>query len=164
MDFVRRTHNLVGCPETEIWTASPTGFVINSSYNNGTLTVSTGVSGSKICVMDAANNGRTYFNVRPNVSSATFTNVPSDYLITVTKHNYIPFKSIPSVIYIQNEDITLDKYVTATNILAGYSVTTSKPQGPVVIESGSSVTFDASNDVTIQYNFEVELGAELVIK
>lgn len=61
--------------------------------------------------------------------------------------------------YIQNQTFTINDYLTGFNIFAGTNVTTSKPQGPVIIQSGANVVFDGDGDVTLDKGFEVQLGA-----
>jgi len=43
-------------------------------------------------------------------------------------------------------------------------VTTSKPQGNVVIKNGACVIFEAENETLLHNGFEVELGAEFEVK
>jgi hypothetical protein len=164
--YLRFSHNLIGCPETEIWTATPSKFTSASVSESGSnVTVSTGgVSNSTICVMSALDNGSSYYQVRENVSSFTFTNVPKPYLVTITRHNYIPYLKNPDNIYIQNESIYSDKYIYGKYFYAGENVTTSKPQGQAIIKNGSNVVFDATNDVNLEGGFEVELGGEFEVK
>jgi len=154
-------HNLLGCPEMEMWTGTPSTY--NKNYatvaeSGSNVTVSGCSSGSKICVMSANDNGAAYFEVKTG-SSATFTNVPKPYLVTITKHNYIPF-TYPNDIYIQNKTYSSESYYIAGNtIYAGANVTATQPQGDVILQPGSNVTFDAENDVILEGGFEVKTGA-----
>lgn len=165
--FLKLTHNLIGCPETEIWTAIPSKFTSATVSESGSnVTVSTGgVSNSTICVMSALDNGSSYYiDTTITNTSFTFSNVPNPYLVTITKHNYIPYLKNPDNIYIQNESIYSDKYIYGKYFYAGENVTTSKPQGPAKIKNGSNVVFDAANDVNLEGGFEVELGGEFEVK
>lgn len=164
--YLRFSHNLIGCPETEIWTATPSKYTSATVSENGSnVTVSTGgISNSTICVMSALDNGSSYYQVYENVSSYTFTSVPKPYLVTITKHNYVPYLKNPDNIYFQNESITSDKYIYGKYFYAGENVTTSKPQGPAKIKNGSIVVFDATNDVNLEGGFEVELGGQFEVK
>jgi len=163
--YLRFSHNLAGCPETEIWTAIPSQYTNVSIIENGnSVTVNTsGVSGSTICVMSILDNGESYYKVEPDVSSHTFTNVVKPYYVTITKHNYIPY-IYPTTIYIQNKTITNDSYISAENIYVGDEVTISEPYGPVLITNGIKVTLDAEQNVYIEGGVEVELGGSLEIK
>ena len=119
---------------------------------------------TNICVMSAMDDGAGFYDVRTEVSSATFYNVPSSYLVTITKHNYIPYLKDANVTYIQNELIYAYRYVSAQSIYAGENVTILKSQGPVKIKDGAHVVFDAINDVYIEEGFEVELGGRFEVK
>ena len=90
---IRLGHNLTGCPETEIWTAIPSIFNnVQITENATTITVNTGgVDSCTICVMSPFDGGANYYDVRKYVGSANFTNVVGPYIITITKHNYIPY-------------------------------------------------------------------------
>jgi len=164
--YLQYTHNLFGCPETEIWTATPSQFTNALVTENGSnVAVSTGgVSGCTICVMSALDNGISYYNVQTNVLSYTFTNVPQTYLVTITKHDYIPYMKDPDNIYIQNETINTDRYIYGVNFFVGENVTNQIPQGPVVIMNSSNVVFDASNDVNLEGGFEVQSGSSFEVK
>ena len=162
--FVKYSHNLVGCPETELWTATPSKFsnvAITSSGNN--ITVNPRVSGVTICVMSANDNGSSYYQVRKNVSSAVFSNVPKPYVVTITKHNYIPYQKNPDNVYVQNETFTGQRTIQGTNIIAGESVTTEKAEGPVIVKNGANVTFDATNETYLESGFSVEKGGQLKV-
>lgn len=64
--------------------------------------------------------------------------------------------------YIQNETFVSDTTIVASYIEAGYNVTTSKPQGAVVIQSGKT-TLKGSGGVTLKNSFTVNVGASLEI-
>ena len=163
---LKYSHNLLGCPEMEMWTDIPVRFNLASVSENGSnVTVNTGgVAGSTICVMSALDNGSSYFQKIENVSSGTFTNVVKPYLVTITKHNYIPYLKNPDNIYFQNESINSNNYIYGVNFYAGNNVTTSKPNGAVIIKNGSNVVFDADNEVDLEGGFSVELGASFEAK
>ncbi|MBN2166755.1 MAG: hypothetical protein JW717_10800 [Marinilabiliaceae bacterium] len=165
--YLSFSHNLLGCPETELWTAIPTIFYnasVSESGNN--VTVSTGgVANSKICVMSALDNGVSYYNLQANVSSYTFSNVPKPYYVTITKHNKIPYTMNPGNLLIENKTFSSDAYIECLSLSAGYSVDPNHtPDGNVVIASGASITFDATGDILLDKGFEVELGATFEAK
>jgi len=49
--------------------------------------------------------------------------------------------------------------ICGANIYAGKAVTGSKPQGDVILQPDSNVTFDADDDVILERGFEVKKGA-----
>ena len=88
----RLAHNLIGCPETEMWTGTPSSLLSNSVivYTGNTLYVSTGsISGCKICVMSSNDNGASYYDVR--TTNYYCEDVPLPFTVTITKHNYFPY-------------------------------------------------------------------------
>jgi hypothetical protein len=159
--------NLLGCPETELWTAIPTTFSSATVTENGSsITVNTGgVSGSKICVMSALDNGTSYFDTISNVTSRVFTNVPKHYYVTIDKHNKIPYLKNPTTVLIENKTFNSLTYLNCQTVSAGYSVDPSRtPDGNVVIANGANVTFDATGDILLAGGFEVQIGATFEAK
>lgn len=158
------THNLIGCPETPMWTAIPTLFsAATVSLSGTTLIVNSGVVGSKICVTSDADGGQSYYQVIENVSNNTFTNVPASFKVVITKSNYIPF-IYSSDCYIQNETFLGISTINASCIWAGNNVTTSKSSGPVVIQSGANVILNADGETILSNGFEVQTGAQFEVK
>jgi hypothetical protein len=90
--FCDLSHNLIGCPEIEIWSATPTQF--SSAYksvNGTTVYVNTGgVSNCTISVISSTDYGASYQSVLTGASQGYFYNVPTNYIVTINKHNYIP--------------------------------------------------------------------------
>ena len=68
--------------------------------------------------------------------------------------------------YIQNQTYQSGQevYEYATEIIAGYSVTDSKPYGHVILEAGSDVTYRAMERVVLQPGFHAKVGSKLHIK
>ena len=163
--FVRLGHNLTGCPEMEIWTAVPNTFSnVQITETGSTITVNTGgVDSCRICIMNPFDGGATLYEVRENSSSATFANVVVPYIVTITKHNYIPYlQDLPDE-YIQNETFTSAETRIGGNIYAGKNVTTQKPQGDVIIRNGATLKLKAQKEVFLENGFEVENGGILEI-
>ena len=159
------SHNLLGCPETELWTATPTTYSPFIQRNDSSITVCSGVSGSKICVMSALDNGSSYFEVEDNVSCPTFISLPKYYYVTITKHNKIPYQLNPTNVLIENKTFSSYTYLNCQTVSAGYSVDPNHtPDGNVVIANGASVTFDATGTITLDKGFSVQLGATFLAK
>ncbi|MDR3627991.1 MAG: C25 family cysteine peptidase, partial [Ignavibacteriaceae bacterium] len=91
--YIALTHNLYGDPEMPVWTATPSTFSSLTVTDAGnTITVSTGVNGSTICVCSPDNGSSYYYSVTS--SSYTFTTSVRPLYVTVTNHNYIPYCAI----------------------------------------------------------------------
>ncbi len=163
--YLSYTHNLIGCPETEIWTSVPNVFNnVSISENGSSVTVTTNVAGSNICLMDAVYTGSSsYHDLQTGVSSYTFTNVPSQYNVTVTKHDYIPYTVNPETTHIQNVSISNMTVVEGSYIEAGSSVTQDITTGPVSIQSGSYVLLKPEESVTIEGDFTISSGGNFEI-
>ncbi len=91
--YVWLSHNLIGCPETEMWTNTPSSFSNAFAIICGNdVTVNTGgITNSVVCIMSSNDNGASYWNVDESSSSEkTFYNVTKPFVITITKHNFLP--------------------------------------------------------------------------
>ena len=112
--------------------------------------------------MSTSDGGASYYQVHNLVSMAQFEQPTMDCSICVTKPGYVPYiMEYKDTIYIQNESLNGNNTFSARNVFIGRDVTTTKPQGPVEIESGSTII--KAKNVTIKNNFEVTFGAELNI-
>lgn len=80
---------------------------------------------------------------------------PTSYTITGTGK----INQFNQDVYIQNETISTNRYYAGRSIYVGNNVTTSKPQGDVLINNNSQVVFDADQDVIFVNGFEVSLGS-----
>lgn len=161
--FVWLSHNLIGCPETEMWTSTPSSFNGSISENGTNVTVNTGGAvADKICIVSALNDG--YFQEISNVSANTFLNVSKPYYATITKHNYIPYQNILTNVYVQNKNLSSKAKLNCQTISAGYNVDPTQTLGNVVIQNGANITFDATGDIILAGGFEVQLGATFEAK
>ena len=146
-----------GDPTMEIWTANPqefTNVTITESSNN--LTINTGVPDCTVCVYSLFDNGSSYYEIQKG-QIVTFSNIPRPYMVSVKKHNYIPYFYTQDV-YIQNYTFTQNAMIVGRNIYVGQNVTTSLPQGPVIISNGVNVYFKPTENIYFNSGFEVQLG------
>jgi hypothetical protein len=163
--WLKLTHNLIGCPETPMWTNTPILFNTVTITENGTsVSINPNTSASvKITVMSMLDNGQSYFQSKEGIGSETFSDVEAPYYITLTATNYIPYIKSPDDIYIQNYTFSNSAYISGVNIKMGSNVTTTKTQGPVIIQSGTSIVFKCSNLLEIKDGFELQSGASFEI-
>lgn len=155
--------NPIGDPEMPVFINTPKRFEnLNISFSNGNLNVNTNEQDCTICVSDTSNVETGFYEVRTG-SMATISSVGNGYCVCITKAGYIPFVAFcKDTEYLQNETITGDSNIVAGSIYAGRNVTTTKPQGPVLIQNGN-VEIYGTNGVTIKNDFEVLEGATLKI-
>ena len=66
--------------------------------------------------------------------------------------------------YIQNETINTDTLVTGSSVMAGYNVTNQKPVGNVIVTSDGHLRIQATGDVVLTRDVEVQQGGELEIQ
>lgn len=162
--WLRLSHNLVGCPETPMWTEAPTKFNnATVTLDGSTLNVNSGETDAKIAVTNSLDEVQNYYHVVDNVSNAVFTDVPTSYTVVITKTNYLPF-IYESNCFIQNEEFSGSIQITANNVRVGENVTNNKPTGPVIIQSGANVTIDYDGETILMNGFEVKLGGQFEIK
>ncbi len=164
--YLNFSHNLIGCPETNMWVSKPKYQEdVQVIKGAGYVTVTTnGAPGVKICVMSYLDNGQSYFETVDNASTSTsFTNVPAASAICITRDGYVPFLVL-STIAIQNKQLAGAAYIAADNIRAGQAVESTQNQGVTKILTNANVIFHAEQTITLDKGFEVEPGAEFEAK
>lgn len=157
--------NPIGDPEMPIFTSNPLQFsgVTIKAEGNG-IKVNSTVNGCNICVMSTDDNGVSYYSIQKNVKEATFSNINSNVSVCITKQNYIPYIGQVTCISIQNETINTDRNYEADLIKVGSAVTSSKAQGPVLMNSctiklkAKSITIEPTT--TISKNVDLTLSNE----
>ncbi len=154
--------NAIGDAEIPIYTDNPNQFTNVSITSTSTgITVNTGgISGCRISVTSNGDFGASYFRVAENVSQASFSNLPANYVVTITKKNYVPYRTTPDV-YLQNCTINNDAYYYGNSIFVGAHVTTAVPQGNVYFTNNASITLEAENNVYLDSDVEVQDGVNL---
>ena len=148
------THNLIGCPEFEMWTDIPSQFVnasINKSGNN--LTVNSMIDDTNIALKGLFSSDNVTLKTGSN---CTFTDIPKNYLVTLYKHDYLPY-IYP--IYLQNESVTGTYYLKGNKMYLGNHVDNTKDIGNFVIKSGADIILDVSDELILDAGTEIELGA-----
>lgn len=159
------TLNSIGDPEMPIFTETPQIFNnVSVDFSSGDVSVSTNVPYCRICVSSVADYGESYYEVSDSTSNAYFSGVDEDCYLCITKAGYVPYVArVGPCVYLQNETITRHLPIFSSTTYAGLDVTSSKPEGPVIIQKGK-VTNQSQGSMTIENNFEVQLGAELEIQ
>lgn len=167
--FIKFSHNILGCPETEIWTAIPQELsTVMHGYNETLqkLSLLVRTQNVKVCVMSALDNGNSYYNVinMPVNTPIVLSNVPKYHTIVFTKHNFLPKIINPQSVFIQNILWNDERVITADKFLIGTYVTNNESYGDAVFDSQSNILLKMNECVEIFNNFEVKLGANLEIK
>lgn len=156
--------NAMGDPEMPIYVNIPSTMTVTKTFTDGMLTVNTNQTGCKVCVMSFGDDGSSFYEVQEdingNVNSFTFNPTCNKCTICITKRGFVPkLYTVTNATYIQNTTFTGTNILTNVgNLYAGSNVTSTKPQGPVIIQSGTT-TIDNPTSVTLSAGFEVKIGA-----
>ncbi len=139
--YLSYSHNLVGCPETKMWTQTPSFFAGVTVTDGGTyLTVNAGVSDCDISVC-SIDNGQSYHLLASGVSSYTFTTSIRPLYVTISKDHYLPFVGITGGSI--SSDITLYgklQVIDDLTVNSGVNLT---------IESGTVILFKYNKLITV---------------
>lgn len=175
--------NLLGDPVLDLYTDSVQFLEEYEDYllevSSNQLIIKTLSDDFSITLTSKSDYGNSYFHHKKGYTNHLYDSNPFEYYydfsipesisikdlrLCLIKRNHLPLiiDDIEGT-YIQNEIYTENETVTGKNIYIGSDVTRSKPEGPVIIESGNT-TFDATNTVTIKNDFECKKGAILEIK
>lgn len=162
--WLELTLNPLGDPEMPVITCTPQKFQnVTAHFQNGNLTVTTGVDSCRICISSVADFGDSYYQVVDSVNTGVFSGITNDSYLCITKYGYIPYIArVGTSVFLQNESMERDLPIFSDYTFVGRDVTNDKANGPVVIEGGK-VTNRSNNEATIMNDFEVKLGAELEI-
>jgi hypothetical protein len=166
-NYLRHSHNLLGCPEMSLYTRIPNIFdnlVVN--YTNNHMTVSTGITDSvecRICLAGIVDGAYRQF-VYTDRSNATFDTIPETYTLVVSMPNYIPYVWTNNTCFLQNQGISNSRTYNGCDIFTiGSDINPIQPYGNVSIENGGNVEINVGDKVIIQNDFEVKLGGQLLI-
>ncbi len=151
--YLSYSHNLVGCPETMIWTEIPAQFTSASVTDNGSsLAVNAGVSGCDITVM-STDGGVSYQLCAHNVSSYTFTTSIRPLYVTITKANHLPFVGITGGTI--TEDLT---FYGKIEILDDLTISNNKT---LILDAGSAIVIEPNASITVNSGSKIEaIGTE----
>lgn len=162
--FLCLTHNLLGCPEIEMWTGNPqimneTNIYITRSETNLSVSVHN-IDKPKICVSGLF-GGNSFHSSIDSTDMPPISDIPTNYTVAITKHNFIPYVA---PLFLQNEEVSGTHYVHASNTYMGSNVTSEKNTGNFIIKSDANVTIEPIGEVTLDKGFEVKLGGIFEIK
>ena len=127
-------HHLIGCPEFSMWTGIPTEYrgITVSRTDNSIIVAGNGLDSSRVALTSG-------IYALPEVktvtgTSITFTGASPNSVVTVYKHNAIPYVA---PLYLQNDTIRSSQYFLVNDIHIGRAVDANRTEGNVVIESGT---------------------------
>lgn len=151
-------HNLIGCPELEMWTDIPSKFTnVSVSQSGMNLNVNSMVDGSSTTLKGLFSSNKITSQIG---KVCTFMNIPKNYMITFNKHNYLPYVAS---MYLQNEEVRGVYYVAGNEVFIGSHIDGNKSFGDFVVKSGSKLTFGIE-EITLDSGTLIELGAEFEVE
>lgn len=147
-------------PEMPVFLSKPKVFDnVQITMIGNTLSVNTGISNCRICVMSRDDNGESYYDVEESISAKAYSLDNATYTVCITKTGYIPYVAVVgNPVYIQNEDISYDLHIISGQTYIGNNVTFDKPTGNVCVSKGKT-SIQNSGTVSIPCGFEVNQGA-----
>jgi tetratricopeptide (TPR) repeat protein len=138
--YLRYSHNLFGCPETQVWVSTPSQFTSVSITDGGSyVTVNAGAAGCDITA-SSGNNGSSYWLTAHNVSTYTFSTSIRPLYITITRQGYIPYTALTGGTF-----TTAESWFGNLNVLGNITVTSS---GSLTVLPGCTVRFSPSKFLT----------------
>lgn len=155
-----------GDPTLELWTGTQNTFEnVRFSLINDSLGISVdNADGFRVCLSDTAGHMLGKYSTNGGLLKIPMPTVECD--MAINKHDYVPY-----IIHVNTEDyyiqnVTLSENVIYTNtpVSIGRDVTTSLPEGNVVIQSGADVFVHKGNGVVIKNGFECQSGATFTIE
>jgi hypothetical protein len=166
--YIHFALNPLGDPEMPVYLSTPKTFdgIVYSLYNDK-LILDANADNCKICVMDP-NGGNIYYHVESFDGYTEIDGVQPGYLVCVSKQDYIPWTATltntgSNIEYIQDETYTNNTTIVAKEVFVGSDVTTTMPNGAVVIQNGN-VSIRGIDGVTIKNDFEVKSGASFEVR
>lgn len=156
--LVKLAHNILGCPEIDIWTAIPSlkRYLLNITDNM--INIGGNVD-NKFSVGIASCNGATKM-IETVDGGVTVYDMSPNSVVTIYGFNQLP-NVLP--VYFQNETISnrRNRFIVK-DIAIGNSVATSRAKGDFVYHGGKLV-IEADGDVVITDGFIAESAAEITI-
>lgn len=156
--YVSAVQNLLGDPALELWTDIPTlyEFISISRYNDS-ITVN-GLNGTPATITVCNINGG--ITSRYSTTDITIKGVSPNAIVTLHRHNYIPFIA---PIFLQNISVIKSQYVIANDFTAGQSVEVGRIAGEVTVKKGVEFEIESIGTVTLNDGFSVEKGASFAV-
>ena len=156
-----------GDPSLEIWTDTISKFSdVDISYENDAININTRATEGYTVTLFSQTDSSYFRKIVVDGSSAIIENLPSSFVLSLNKHNYMPlvYNISNGDIYIQNENYALVRSITGNNIYIGSDVANSRPVGNVTVKSGAELNINAKGKTIIKNGFIIEKGARVFIK
>lgn len=158
--WINLAHNLIGCPEFEMWTNIPSKCVAGVRRTDNAISViGQSLAGWKVAI--SSNHVGLPEIVTATGKSVVFNNARPNSTVTIYKHNGIPYIA---PLYLQNMQQRYSQYIHAEKVFIGNNVDANRTAGDYIVVAGANFTIEASDDITIQQGFIVQSGATVTLK
>ena len=165
-DYGRHHHsltiNVIGCPDLNIWTATPIRQKAAIGYGQSSVTITLEVySDSTYVSIYPLDKDRKAYSIPMTLHNGAMSIAGAENsLITLKGRNCLPWV-LP--LNLQNTTISGDNHVQATDVNVGSDIRNGE-QGNVIFKSGSNTEIEKTGTVTLSKNVTIEKGAQLYIK
>lgn len=167
-EFLKFSHNLIGCPEMNMWIDIPKSIDVDIVRDEitGKLSIQLPSKDYKVCITSMNYKEVPYHVVASDFTDMTFSDLPTDYTVVVTRDGYLPYIfTVRNNVYLQNIKYNnVNRQINGYTVTAGYNVDPNHSEGEVVIKGNSKVTIDAESYTEIRNGFNVEKGSVLIIR
>lgn len=156
-----------GDPSLEIWTDTISKFPqIDFTYENGAVNIDTRTIEDYTITIFSLTDSCYFRKISVEGTTATITNVPSSFVMSINKHNYMPlvYNISDGDIFMQNENYALVREIVGNNVYIGSDVTDAQPRGKVTIKSKAGMNIDAKGKTIVNKGVVIEKGAKVYIK
>jgi len=155
-----------GDPSLELWTGEQNTFEgVNISLANDSIIISVGNT-EQFTVNLSDENGNLLGRYASSNTNVRIPLLTVNFDLAVNKHNYIPhvvhFNTRDN--YIQDTIFTDNVIYLRTPLEIGNDVTTSKPNGDVILQPGANIFISKGNGITIKNGFECKIGASFTVE
>lgn len=153
----REIFHCFGDPSMQIYTNKPTAFSnVNVERTTNGIFVSCNDNNSRITFYNhKTNEVKSYLSTQANYTAEDLSEVD----VCVSAHNKIPYINKNTTTYIQNQTLNGPLTITGDKVIIGSSVTSSKPEGPVIFNSGE-ITITA-NEIIMEDGVTINKSVKL---
>lgn len=172
--WVALVHNLLGCPETNMWMFEPQMFLSPKIERNEgsvkiTLLDDEIQNMTEVHITSADDNAISYRvskTIDSEAKSVTFEDVPENFYVVITQPRHLPYiySSVIDGCVIQDEIFTEERSFICDKIRAGEKVTNEKAYGKVIVKEGSKLHLESLEKTELKGGFQVEKGGSLEVR
>ena len=156
-----------GDPSLEIWTDTISKFEnFDITYEDGFININSQTIEDYTITLFSQTDSSYFKKITVEGKNATISNVPSSFILSINKHNYMPlvYNISNGDIYMQNENYALTREIIGNNVYIGNNVTETQPFGNITIKSGAELNINAKGQTIINKGVMIEKGAKTYIK